>query len=806
MAASMKGLDPSLKKYLRSNKLPDVYEALITGLAVMCPDDPHQFIIDNLKYLIEFGTDELEWDLFVAEFMKPVNKVVSESNLEFIFNLDDESMLDSKQVHILEPTPEMYEKAYQHYNTKSKKMCFCAWMQYYLVKKKKRLDLEQKMLRAETFHSHRMMKVHLEEWMEWVKYRKGRQAMAFQKIQHVLNVSIGRVIFEAWHSHTLDARRQREYFEINLRRLERGENMEDEDSFGQGTGEARDSLSTLPRKIAIQIFKYVDVADLARCACVCRSWKVITQANTLWNRLDFYQVRNRLLQAQRKRRCSIDENILRVTDKVVTKLLFKCRPYLIHLNMRGCQFVSEPSFTSISECSNLQDLNFSECMGLNDEMLKLVAKGCKILLYLNISHTNITDASLRTIAKYCSNLQYLSLAHCKKFTDRGLLYLSSGKNSKKLDYLDVSGCLQITPDGFKNLSQGCTNLQTLLLNDFPTLSDDCLTPVANKLTKLHTMSFLGSPLISDETFKRIAGNKNLKKIKIEGNHRISDVSLRVIGMHCANLEHIYIADCQRLTDLSLKSLSTCRFLAVANFADCVRISDKGVRQLVDGPCGPKLRELNLTNCIRVGDMAMVNIHKRCHNLTYLSVCFCEHISEAGIELLGQTHSLTSLDISGCNCGDGGLSSLGNNSRLRDVTLSECANITDLGLQKFAQQCKNIERLDLSHCMQITDGAIKNLAFCCRMLNVLNLAGCKLVTDLSIQYLSGVCHYLFQLDVSGCLLITDKALKYLRKGCKKLKMLTLLYCKGVSKNSAQKMMRHVETVQYSNDEVPSYFGY
>lgn len=41
-----------------------------------------------------------------------------------------------------------------------------------------------------------------------------------------------------------------------------------------------------------------------------------------------------------------------------------------------------------------------------------------------------------------------------------------------------------------------------------------------------------------------------------------------------------------------------------------RISDAGVRHLVDGPCSAKLRELNLTNCIRVGDMAMVNIHKR----------------------------------------------------------------------------------------------------------------------------------------------------------------------------------------------------
>ena len=81
-------------------------------------------------------------------------------------------------------------------------------------------------------------------------------------------------------------------------------------------------------------------------------------------------------------------------------------------------------------------------------------------------------------------------------------------------------------------------------------------------------------------------------------------------MQCPNLEHLYVADCQRLTDASLKFLTMSRNLVVANFADCVRISDKGVRQLVEGPAGIKLRELNLTNCIRVGDIAMVNIHKR----------------------------------------------------------------------------------------------------------------------------------------------------------------------------------------------------
>ncbi|XP_076469222.1 F-box and leucine-rich repeat protein 13-like isoform X1 [Babylonia areolata] len=778
MAASLKGLSPEMRKYLRVNKLPDIYEALLTGLSVMCPDDPLQFILDKLKQLKEQGLGELQWDMFIDEDMKPYQKIITESNLDFIFNYEE----------WLIPTPEMYATAYSHYNLKLKEMCYCSWMQYFLMRKKKQERLNAKLAVAAKHHAHRMLRVHIHIWKAWVKYRKGRQAMSFQKLQHVFHVSIGRIMFEAWHKHTLEARKQREYFEQSLSRLERGENMEDEDLFGQGTGEARDSVSTLPKKIAVQIFSYVDLKDLANCACVCRSWKVITQSSFVWCRMNFYEVRKK------------------VTDKIATNLLPKARMYLIHLNMRECQHLTHPSFVSVSECRNIQDLNLSGCLGLDDETLKLVAKGCKILLYLNISHTNLTDGALRAVAKYCMNLQFLSLAFCGKFSDRGLLYLATGKCAGKLEYLDLSGCLQVTPQGFHNLANGCTNITTLILNEFPTLMDESIMIMTEKCHKIHTVSFLGSALLTDESFKHLAQLKQLRVIKVDGNHRISDVSMKMVGKLCPDLHHVYLADCQRLTDSTLKAFAACKNLTVLNMADCVRISDTGVRHLVDGPCSAKLRELNLTNCIRVGDMAMVNVHKRCHNLTYLNVNYCEHVSEAGIELLGLTHSLVSLDISGCNCGDQGLSALGNNTRLRDVCLSECMNITDLGLQKFAQQCQEIERLDLSHCMQLTDGAIKNLAFCCRMLTVLNLAGCKLVTDLSIQYLSGVCHYLTSLDISGCILITDKALKYLRKGCKKLRSLTMLYCKGVSKHAAQKITRHIETVDYNYDDVPGYYGY
>ena len=36
-------------------------QALLTGLAVMCPDDPLQFILDKLRCLKENGMEELNW-------------------------------------------------------------------------------------------------------------------------------------------------------------------------------------------------------------------------------------------------------------------------------------------------------------------------------------------------------------------------------------------------------------------------------------------------------------------------------------------------------------------------------------------------------------------------------------------------------------------------------------------------------------------------------------------------------------------------------------------------------------------------
>ena len=61
---------------------------------------------------------------------------------------------------------------------------------------------------------------------------------------------------------------------------------------------------------------------------------------------------------------------------------------------------------------------------------------------------------------------------------------------------------------------------------------------------------------------------------------------------------------------SLQGFSSTRGLRVVNLGDCIRISDHGVRNIVDGPSGPHIRELNLTNCLRVGDTTLFRIAQR----------------------------------------------------------------------------------------------------------------------------------------------------------------------------------------------------
>ncbi|MGH0123167.1 UNVERIFIED_CONTAM: hypothetical protein FKN15_078262 [Acipenser sinensis] len=361
-----------------------------------------------------------------------------------------------------------------------------------------------------------------------------------------------------------------------------------------------------------------------------------------------------------------------------------------------------------------------------------------------------------------------------KFSKRGAveanmckLTMSSYKvnigECRNLQDLNLSECASInmSVDGFKNIAVGCSELQHLEINDMPTLTDRCILAIVSECQNLQTVSLQDSTHLSDSAFKALAEAAKLTKIKIRGNNRMTDASWKSFCKSSPCLCHIYAADCQKITDISLKAIGSLKNLTVLNVADCIRLSDAGIKYLVEGPSAGKLREVNLTNCVRVTDMSLLRISQRCLKLTYLSLCYCEHLTDSGLELLAGLPSLTSLDLTGTNIQDQGLASLGTNTGIKKLTLSECLWITDLGIQ---------------------------------------------MTDLYMQYLTGVCQYLHELDISGCVHITDKTTKYLQNSCKQLHVLNMLYCKNITRQAALKVTARVQCWEYSNEDPPAWFGY
>nr|XP_033815510.1 dynein regulatory complex subunit 6 isoform X2 [Geotrypetes seraphini] len=694
--SSLRNADAQLRNYFIKHALPEIYEALLCGLCIMCPEDPLLFLEEAIKRLMEKGRSYLLWDILIDESMRPKIKPTTESYLEYLFGPDEAQLL----------SPELLVKAYAFYGTNLQRKCFDAWMKYCLLRKNKRAEMQHKTALAQQHYNLGQFQLIVLNWNTWVKFRKRQHSQAASKIQNAFNKGVLRTALKAWHLEAQDSRKTRVYFE----RLERGELEEHHPLQPTPPQEASDEVSQLPLRAALKIFSYVTIVDLARCAQVCQSWKVLTQTNFLWSSIDFSAVRQQ------------------IQDKTVVNILQKCRLYVVRLNFRCCS-LHWPSFKTIGVCRNLQDLNLSECQGVNDESVRVISEGCSALLYLNLSYTDITDGTLRILSRCFQNLQYLSLAYCRKFTDKGLQYLATGKGCRKLIYLDLSGCIQISIDGFRFIAAGCSKLQHLKINDMITLTDSCILPLIEQCQQLTSISLLGSPHLSDNTFKALAQGKKLSRIRIEGNNWITDSSFKSFSKQCLHLSHIYVADCQKITDHGLKALASMKNILVLNVADCIRISDPGVRHFLEGSSGPKIRELNLTNCVRISDVSLLRIAQRCRSLTYLSLRYCENVTDSGIELLGNMLSLISIDLSGTNISDQGLAALGASGNIKELIVSECLAITDMGMKKFCQQVKELERLDVSHCLKMTNQSMKAVAFCCQKLTALAIAGCPKICSL-----------------------------------------------------------------------------
>ncbi|XP_004602328.1 dynein regulatory complex subunit 6 [Sorex araneus] len=781
--ASLRNASPSLKNYFKKNYIPQVCEALLCGILINRPEDPLRYLEEMIIFIKENGLQNLLWDMCIDPSLKPTIRRLSETYMEQLFGLDDQLM-----------TPELMIKACTFYTGHLIKTHFTTWRHIIISTSTEDEIMAEKMRIAEKHCNLQHMKHAFYLWYSYTKSQKENVRVILLRLRKTFTHQ--KLVF-ALHKWKNKAREKRQLRENELQLLNhelqlskwRGKLKVDssqESILSDKTEIFEFDISKLPEKAILQIIFYLTISDVTICSQVSRSWMSMTQMRSLWHSIDFSAVKTK------------------VTEKCIVSTLQRWRLNVIRLNFRGCHFRLK-TLKSVSFCKNLQELNVSDCPELTDEAMRYISENCPGILYLNLSNTSITNRTMRLLPRHFHNLQNLSLAYCRKFTDKGLRYLNLGNGCHKLIYLDLSGCTQISVQGFKSIARSCSGIKHLTINDMPTLTDNCVKALVENCFHITSVVFVGAPHISDYTFQALS-TCNLRKLRIEGNKRITDASLKSIDKNYPHINHLYMADCREITDGALKSLSLLRHLTVLNLANCVRLGDVGLRHFLDGSSSFKIRELNLSNCTLLSDASVIKLSECCLNLRYLSLRNCDNLTNTGIQCIARILSLISLDISGTKVNDESLEVISTHKILKDLSLSECYKITCDGIQALCRGSSILDCLDVSYCPQLSDECIKALAIYCVNLTFLSIAACPKITDAAMEILSAKCHYLHILNVSGCILLTDQTLKNLRIGCKQLRILKMKYCRLITPEAVAKISPVVQQVEYNNHDPPLWFNY
>jgi len=91
-----------------------------------------------------------------------------------------------------------------------------------------------------------------------------------------------------------------------------------------------------------------------------------------------------------------------------------------------------------------------------DDMVIIIISHCQCLLSIDISITKVslfskvTDYTLQSITEYCTGLQSLSLNNCGEITDDGLITIA--EHYLNLQSLKVGDCRQLTDSSIISIS------------------------------------------------------------------------------------------------------------------------------------------------------------------------------------------------------------------------------------------------------------------------------------------------------------------------------------------------------------------
>ncbi|XP_035909320.1 F-box/LRR-repeat protein 14 [Anopheles stephensi] len=292
----------------------------------------------------------------------------------------------------------------------------------------------------------------------------------------------------------------------------------------------------------------------------------------------------------------------------------------------------------------------------------------------------------------------------------------------------------------------------------------------------------------------VTGVPNLESLNLSGCYNITDMAIgHAFAADFPNLKVLNLSLCKQVTDSSLGRITQhLKNIEVLELGGCSNITNTGLLLISWGL--KKLRRLNLRSCWHISDHGighLAGLSKETADgtpaLEYLGLQDCQRLSDEALRHIAQgLTSLRSINLSFCvSVTDSGLKHLARMSRLEELNLRACDNISDIGMAYLTEGCSSISTLDVSFCDKVADQAMVHISQGLFQLRSLSLSACQ-ITDDGLSRIAKSLHDLETLNIGQCSRITDRGLEIVAAELVNLRAIDLYGCTRLTPNALQKI--------------------
>uniref|UniRef100_A0A8C1KYJ1 F-box and leucine-rich repeat protein 17 n=1 Tax=Cyprinus carpio TaxID=7962 RepID=A0A8C1KYJ1_CYPCA len=331
------------------------------------------------------------------------------------------------------------------------------------------------------------------------------------------------------------------------------------------------------------------------------------------------------------------------------------------------------------------------------------------------SHLSVKERCLGAslVCKYwrdlCLDFQFwkqIDLSGLQQVKDDLLVKIASRRQN--VTEINISDCRNVQDQGVCSLASHCPGLIKYTAYRCKQLSDVSLCTVAIHCPLLQKVHAGNQDKLTDHALKLLGEHcKELKDVHFGQCYSISDEGLVALAQGCSKLQRIYMQENKLVTDKSVQAFAEyCPDLPFVGFMGC-SVTSQGVIHLTRLQ---HLSSLDLRHISELNNETVMEVVRKCRNLTSLNLCLNWTINDRCVEIIAKEgRSLKELYLVSCKITDHALISIGQySSTIETVDAGWCKEITDQGATQIARSSKSLRYLGLMRCDKVNEETVERL--------------------------------------------------------------------------------------------------